>query len=60
MNCPNCNCELIWSSDFDYESVGVDGEGMVSFYSCPDEFCNVDSVQVYTKFNDNEVRDSRG
>ena len=59
MNCPNCNCELIWGSDFDYESVGVDGD-TVSFYSCPDEFCNVDSVLVYTKFNDNEVRDSRG
>ena len=30
MNCPNCNCELIWGSDFDYESVGVDGD-TVSF-----------------------------
>ena len=35
MNCWHCRSELIWGSDADYDDVGLDGEGIVSFLSCP-------------------------
>lgn len=33
--CPNCGHEIIWQSDFDFDDLGYEGDGIVSFYSCP-------------------------
>ena len=39
---------MIWGSDFDYEDYGVEGQGIVSSYTCNNHRCDVDSVEVYT------------
>tara|TARA_Y100000004_G_C8942224_1_gene424685 strand:+ start:1331 stop:1597 length:267 start_codon:yes stop_codon:yes gene_type:complete len=44
MNCWHCNTELIWGSDFTYEDYCIEGEGIVSTFSCPN--CNA-HVEVY-------------
>ena len=49
MKCPNCEEELIWGEDHDYEDYGIEGEGIVSNLSCPNEDCNVETVIIYTK-----------
>ena len=46
MKCWHCNEELIWGGDFDYEDYGIEGEGIVSNLSCPNEECNV-YVEVF-------------
>ena len=46
MKCWHCNEELIWGGDFDYEDYGIEGEGIVSNLSCPNEDCNV-YVEVF-------------
>lgn len=38
--CFICNGELIWMSDFDYEDIFGEGEGIVSYYHCNN--CNAD------------------
>lgn len=35
MNCWHCHTELIWGSDFDFEDCGLEGEGIVSYFTCP-------------------------
>lgn len=47
MNCPNCESPLHWESDFNYEDYGRDGEGAVGVYSCHNEDCDVDMVNIY-------------
>jgi len=34
MNCWFCNEEMIWNSDFNYDEVHGEGEGVVSFLTC--------------------------
>tara|TARA_R100000458_G_scaffold59791_1_gene71804 strand:- start:2432 stop:2671 length:240 start_codon:yes stop_codon:yes gene_type:complete len=34
MKCWHCNKELIWGGDHDYEDYGLEGEGIVSNFSC--------------------------
>tara|TARA_R110002020_G_scaffold229543_1_gene440325 strand:+ start:1286 stop:1444 length:159 start_codon:yes stop_codon:yes gene_type:complete len=34
MNCWHCNEKVIWGGDFDYEDYGMEGEGIVSNFSC--------------------------
>ena len=51
MNCWHCQTELIWGGDHDYEDYLVDGEGIVSNLSCPNEDCNA-FVLVYKPFNE--------
>lgn len=34
--CFNCESELIWGADFDNEDYGIETEGIVSSYSCPE------------------------
>ena len=34
MKCWHCNKELIWGGDYDYEDYGMEGEGIVSNFSC--------------------------
>ena len=50
MKC-ECNNELIWGNDFDYEDMGIeDIDGIVSTYSCVNGDCEVGSVEVYKDF----------
>lgn len=51
MNC-ECGRKLIWNNDFDYEDVGLGGNGIVTIYSCPNDECEVDIVEVYKSFDD--------
>jgi hypothetical protein len=47
MECPGCNQTLCWGADFDYQDYGIEGEGVVSTYSCLTEECSVSLVEVY-------------
>ena len=57
MKCPNCEKELNWGGDHDYEDYGYDGreeyseegEGIVSNSTCNNDDCDVDMVIIYTK-----------
>ena len=46
MNC-KCDTELIWGGDHDYEDYNLDGEGIVSNLSCPNNNCDVEVVYIY-------------
>tara|TARA_R110002074_G_C12157382_1_gene630840 strand:+ start:53 stop:217 length:165 start_codon:yes stop_codon:yes gene_type:complete len=50
MEC-QCGNELIWCGDHDYEDYGVDGDGIVSNLSCPNDECDVEVVYVYRNLN---------
>lgn len=30
-----CDSKLVWQSDFDFEDVGYEGDGIVSYWICP-------------------------
>ena len=47
MKCSNCDTELIWGGDHDYDDCSCEGEGIVSNLSCPNDDCNVHLVLVY-------------
>ena len=49
MKCPNCEKELIWGGDHDYEDYGADGDGIVSNSTCLNDECDVEMVIIYTK-----------
>jgi hypothetical protein len=51
MKC-ECGRELIWNIDHDLEDVGLEGNGIVTIYSCPNDECEVDIVEVYKSFDD--------
>ena len=51
MICGECNKELIWGGDHDFEDYGADGEGIVSNFSCKD--CDI-FVLVYKTFKKGE------
>ena len=44
MICPECNKELIRGGDHDFEDFSIDGEGIVSNFSCND--CDI-FIEVY-------------
>lgn len=44
--CGICGTPLIWGADFDYEDYGMEGEGIISNYTCPK--CGA-YVEVYTR-----------
>lgn len=48
MICSNCKQELLWGGDDDFEHDYQ--EGIVSNYSCTNEECDVDSIDIYTVF----------
>ena len=56
MKCWHCNEELIWGGDFDYEDYGIEGEGIVSNLSCPNEDCNV-YVEVFLPLEENNEKE---
>ena len=35
VKCYNCNSEMIWGNDFDFDDFGYEGEGIVSCFTCP-------------------------
>ena len=46
--CPRCQqSSLIWGGDFTYEDYGMDGEGLVSNYTCP--VCG-SYIEVFTSY----------
>lgn len=49
MDCPMCKCQLGWESDFNYSDYGRDGEGAVLVYSCHNESCDVDMINIYVE-----------
>ena len=49
MNCWQCKTELIWGCDYAFEEVFLDGDGIVSVFSCPNENCNAE-VEVRLPF----------
>lgn len=50
--CIDCNIDMIWQSDFDFEDCGYEGEGIVSFYMCPK--CE-ELFEVLIDFNNDDV-----
>jgi len=48
MKCPQCSQTLIWQSDCNYEDYGIEGEGIIGFYSCNNEECTVADVEIFT------------
>ena len=56
MICNNCNKELIWGGDHSYEDYALEGEGIVSNYTCANPLCNGETIIIYTKIED-EIRD---
>jgi hypothetical protein len=49
--CIECSSDLIWGGDHTYEDYGLEGEGIVSNYSCSKEICTTEMILVYTKIN---------
>ena len=54
MNCWHCKKKLIWGGDHTYEDYGMDGDGVVTNLSCPNEDCGVENVFVYMNLEDNQ------
>lgn len=53
MNCWHCgeDTPMIWGSDFSFEDIGLDGDGIVSFFTCSKCKCY---AEVYLPFNEDE------
>ena len=49
MKCSICKKELIWGGDHTYEDYGIEGQGTVSTFSCPNNDCEVEEVLIYRK-----------
>ena len=47
-----CGKDLIHGGDHDYEDYGMDGVGIVSNLSCPNDHCEVDTVLAYRDLGD--------
>ena len=47
MYCPRCGSELIWSRDFSFEDCDIEGNGIVSYYTCSNSNCHT-NIEVYT------------
>jgi len=56
MNCCFCNKELIWGGDFSFEDYGLEGEGIVSNLSCPNNQCGAFFL-VYKPIDDDSLHD---
>jgi hypothetical protein len=51
----NCGTELIWGGNNTYDEMGIEGDGIVSNYTCPNEECGVELVEVYEDTSDNSI-----
>jgi len=47
MKCWHCQEELIWGGDHTYEDYCIEGDGIVTNLSCPNDKCDVVQVLVY-------------
>ena len=47
--CPVCRANLLWGGDNDYDDYGIDGEGIVSNYTCVNKECEAEDVIIYKK-----------
>lgn len=48
MNCPHCNTELIWGGDHSYDDFAIhDEDGIVSNYTCSNDDCQVELIEIY-------------
>jgi len=45
--CWHCKSKMIWGCDFSYEDYGLEGEGIVSTFSCSNKECGVTSEVYY-------------
>lgn len=45
MKCPRCLYDVVWQSDFSYEDFDIEGDGIVSYYSCQN--CGVEMEVRY-------------
>ena len=43
IRCAFCMSKMVWQSDFNYDEIYADGEGVVSFYNCSNEKCGADA-----------------
>ena len=43
VHCAFCLSKMVWQSDFNYDEIYDDGEGIVTFYKCSDEKCGADA-----------------
>ena len=48
--CPYCGNNMVWQSDFNYDDVFGEGEGVVSYYHCS----NCDCEAEFSLRTDNE------
>jgi len=44
--CIDCKKILIWGGDHSYEDEGLEGDGIVTNYSCSNKSCNI-TILVY-------------
>ena len=61
MNCMHCKSNLTWGGDHTYEDYGMDGDGIVSKLTCPNDNCGVETVLVYCSLdnkNHSELSDA--
>lgn len=42
MDCWYCGNKLIWKSDFNYDEVHFEGEGIVTYLNCSDKNCGAE------------------
>ena len=49
--CWYCGSKLIWDSDFNYDEIYGEGEGIVTFLHCSNEKCN---AQIQYSIRDDE------
>ena len=54
MNCWHCSMDLIWGGDHTYEDYCMEGDGIVSNLTCPNDDCGVETVLVYCNLDDKE------
>ena len=59
MNCYICNKELIWGGDHDYDDCDMEGNGIISNLSCPDDECDTFILVYHTFKGDYGKRDYR-
>ena len=43
VHCAFCASKMIWQSDFNYDEIYDDGDGIVTFYKCSNENCGADA-----------------
>lgn len=53
-NCPRCGAEMLWQGEEDYEDIGIDGKGTVSFHIC--KRCGVE-IECYISDKEEEKDD---